>query len=262
MAVIAKVAVAGAEGRMGRAVVALARSTPAVELTGVFGRDEHRGRPLDDLILGTSADALAGCDVIIDFSTAPASARLAAQAAGIGRPGLVLGATGFSAEDDARVRAAAGTIPIVRSGNYSIGVNILAGLVEQTARRLDGTGWDIEIFEAHHRRKRDAPSGTAFLLAEAAARGRGVTLAEAVAGVREGAHAPRAPGTIGVSVMRGGGIVGEHRVVFAAEEEILTLSHSALDRRLFARGAIEAAIWLIGRDPGLYDMADVLGLRA
>jgi 4-hydroxy-tetrahydrodipicolinate reductase len=138
----------------------------------------------------------------------------------------------------------------------------LAGLVEETARRLAADGWDIEVFEAHHRRKVDAPSGTALMLGEAAARGRNVRLADVEARARDGITGARADGAIGFSVARGGGIVGEHSVTFAAEEEILTLSHSARDRALFARGALAAARWVASRPAGLYDMKDVLGFRA
>jgi 4-hydroxy-tetrahydrodipicolinate reductase len=174
----------------------------------------------------------------------------------------VIGSTGFSLEEEAAVRAASASIPMVKSGNFSIGVNVLAGLVEQTARRLGPDLWDIEIHEAHHRRKVDAPSGTALMLGEAAARGRGAPLAELAVHARHGITGLRASGSIGFSVSRGGGIVGEHAVTFAAEEESLTLSHRAHDRGLFARGAVEAAAWVVGRPAGLYDMLDVLGMRA
>jgi 4-hydroxy-tetrahydrodipicolinate reductase len=138
-------------------------------------------------------------------------------------------------------------------------VNVLAGLAEQAARRLGAEDWDIEILEAHHRRKRDAPSGTALLLGDAAATARGVDLATVARRSREGVGEPRARGEIGFASIRGGGIVGEHSVIFAAEEEVITLSHSARDRRLFARGALAAALWVRDREPGLYAMADVLG---
>jgi 4-hydroxy-tetrahydrodipicolinate reductase len=150
----------------------------------------------------------------------------------------------------------------VRSGNFSLGVNILIGLVEQAAHRLDARDWDIEITEAHHKKKIDAPSGTALMLGRAAADGRGVRLEEVEAPPRAGQTGPRRAGDIGFAVIRGGGIVGEHSVLFAAEDEVLTLSHSARDRGLFARGAVEAAVWAAGRPAGLYGMDDVLGLAA
>jgi 4-hydroxy-tetrahydrodipicolinate reductase len=202
---------------------------------------------------------LARCDVVIDFSTADASATLAARAAEAGRPALVIGSTGFDAGQRAAIERAAEHIPIVLSGNFSLGVNVLLGLARQAARALGPESFDIEVFEAHHKRKVDAPSGTALMLGEAAAEGRGSTLSELRAPVHEGVGEPRRAGTIGFSVLRGGGIVGEHTVVFAGEDEILTLSHSARDRSLFARGAVEAALWVVGRSPGLYDMQAVLG---
>ncbi len=178
-----------------------------------------------------------------------------------GGPALVIGSTGFSDAEIARVEAAAARIPILRAGNFSLGVNMLMGMVAQAARALPAESYDIEIFEAHHRRKVDAPSGTALMLGEAAAEGRGVGLAQMARRTRDGITGARPVGEIGFSVMRGGGIVGEHSVSFIAEDEILTFSHSARDRGLFARGAVEAAIWLAGKPAGAYDMQDVLGLK-
>jgi 4-hydroxy-tetrahydrodipicolinate reductase len=204
---------------------------------------------------------LARCDVVIDFSTAEASVALAERAAETGRPALVIGSTGLDAAQRAAIERAAARVPIVLSGNFSLGVNVLIGLVRQAARVLGPETFDIEVFEAHHRRKVDAPSGTALMLGEAAAAGRGATLAELRTPPYDGVGEPRGTGTIGFSVQRGGGIVGEHQVLFAGEDEILTLSHSARDRSLFARGAVEAALWVAGRPPGLYDMQDVLGFK-
>ena len=250
------VGVAGALGRMGRAVAASVATHPDLVLAARFDRPGAEDATLDSLDA-----ALAGCAVIIDFSTAVASSALASRAAARGGPALVIGSTGLSEADEAAIGAAALSIAIVKTGNFSVGVNVLAGLVEQAAARLGPEVWDIEVFEAHHRRKVDAPSGTALLLARAAARGRGEDLGRVKAAARHGLTGERAAGSIGFSVMRGGGIVGDHSVVFAAEDEILTLSHSARDRGLFARGAVEAALWLPGRAPGLYDMVDVLGFR-
>ena len=254
MAAPLRIGVAGALGRMGRAVTALVEVAPAVALAARFNRIEHEG-------LVSADEALAASDVIVDFTTAEASAALAERAAARGGPALIVGSTGFSPQQDAAVAEAARRIAIVKSGNFSLGVNVLAGLVEETARRLAADGWDIEVFEAHHRRKVDAPSGTALMLGEAAARGRNVRLADVEARARDGITGERAEGAIGFSVARGGGIVGEHSVTFAAEEEILTLSHSARDRALFARGALAAARWVAGRPAGLYDMMDVLGFK-
>ena len=260
MAEDVRIGVGGALGRMGRAVTAIVHGREGARLAGRFDRP---GAP-EDAAAESLADrpaVLAACDVIIDFSTGPATAALAEAASARGGPALVIGATGLTAAEDDAVRRAAEQVAIVRSGNYSVGVNVLAGLVEQAARRLPAEIWDIEVVEAHHRRKIDAPSGTALMLAEAAARGRGRPLADLALPPRDGVTGPRPQGAIGLAALRGGGIVGEHSVMFAAEEEIITLSHSARDRALFARGAVEAALWVAGRPPGLYDMIDVLGFR-
>ncbi|HYF22353.1 MAG TPA: 4-hydroxy-tetrahydrodipicolinate reductase [Caulobacteraceae bacterium] len=241
------IGIAGARGRMGRAVSQVLEQRDGSIVALRFDRGEEPD--------------LNHCDVVIDFTTPEASVALAERCAATGRPALVIGSTGFTPEQNAAVAEAASRLAIVKSGNFSLGVNTLIGLVEQAARKLSEQAWDVEVFEAHHRRKADAPSGTALMLGEAAARGRGEALEALRAGPREGITGPRQAGSIGFSVMRAGGIVGEHAVVFAAEDEILTLSHSARDRSLFARGAVEAALWAAGRAPGLYDMQDVLGFR-
>ena len=253
------IGIAGARGRMGRTVAAAVAARPGLALTALFDHVGTQGETVDGRALGGRDDALAGSDVIVDFTVGSASAELAALCAARGGPALVIGSTGFSEEDEAAVRAAAASIPIVKSGNFSLGVNVLVGLVGQAARALGGRDYDIEIFEAHHKRKIDAPSGTALMLGEAAAAGRRTALKEVQVRGRDGLTGPRKEGAIGFAVSRGGGVVGEHSVMFAAEDEILTLAHSARDRSLFARGAVEAAVWLTGRPPGLYDMQDVLG---
>jgi len=255
-----KVGVAGAAGRMGQAIIALIEQRPEIELAAAFGRPGAEGRPAGAIVLGERADA-AACDVVIDVSTAAAAADLAGWAAERGGPPLAIGATGWAPDEEAALAEAARRVAIVRAGNFSLGVNLLAGLVEAAARRLAAEDWDIEVFEAHHRRKTDAPSGTALMLGEAAARGRDVRLGDVEVRARDGLTGPRAAGAIGFSVMRAGGLVGEHAVVFAADAEILTLSHSARDRSLFAAGALRAARWAAAQPPGLYDMIDVLGLR-
>ncbi len=201
------------------------------------------------------------CDVVIDFSTADASLALAQTCAERGGPALVIGSTGFTPEQDAALQAAAEKVAIVRSGNFSLGVNILIGLVEHAALRLDARDWDIEVTEAHHRKKIDAPSGTALMLGEAAASGRGHDLSDLRSPPYDGITEPRRTGSIGFSSIRAGGIIGEHTVLFASDDEVLTLSHSAIDRSLFAKGAVAAAAWVRSRGPGLYDMQDVLGFR-
>jgi len=262
MTSVLKIGVGGALGRMGVAVTALVGSRDGAALFGRFDRPDAPRDEGSKVPLTTLGRVLETCEVIVDFSTGPATAALVEAAAARGGVALVIGATGLTDSEQASVTRASGRIAIVQSGNYSVGVNVLAGLVEQAARRLGPDIWDIEIVEAHHRRKVDAPSGTARLFADAAARGRGRTTANVLARPRDGITGPRPKGEIGMASLRGGGIVGEHSVVFAAEEEIITLSHSARDRGLFARGALEAAVWVAGKPPGLYDMVDVLGFRA
>jgi len=235
---------------MGQAVLKAIEVREGAHLQLAFGRP------------GPAPDDLAHVDVVIDFTSPEASVALATLCAANGGPALVLGATGFTPAQDAEIAAAAQTIAIVRSGNFSLGVNVLLGLVRQAARALPAQTYDIEITEAHHRRKVDAPSGTALMLGEAAAQARGVALDVEAIRARDGITGPRPVGGIGFSVVRGGGIVGEHSVLFAAEDELLTLSHSARDRGLFARGAVEAALWVATQPPGLYDMQDVLGFAA
>lgn len=249
-----KISVAGARGFMGRAIISVLEHEPGFEFIGGFGRKPGEG-------LVDRSYAIAEADVILDFTAGKAAADLAELCAREGKPSLVIGATGFDDDDLARIAAAARKIPIVRSGNFSIGVNLLAGLVARVSKILPADSWDIEILEAHHRRKVDAPSGTALMLGEAAAEGRGVPLSSVERRGRDGMAGERSIGEIGFAVMRGGGIVGEHSVAFAAADEVITLSHSALNRSMFARGAVCAARWLVGRGPGEYAMQDVLGLR-
>lgn len=204
--------------------------------------------------------ALAMADVAIDFTTPAASADLASLCAERGGPALVIGSTGFGTAELATIANAAKTIAIVRSGSFSLGLNMLVALVEKAARALGPDDWDAEIFEAHHRHKIDAPSGTALMLGQAVAGGRGIELDTVARRVRDGVTGACPAGEISFAVTRGGSIVGEHSVGFCAEGELVTLSHTAGDRVMFARGAIAAALWVAGRPPGQYDMRDVLGL--
>ncbi len=252
-----RIALAGALGRMGLALEAALEGRESLVLSAKFDRPGMTGPGLT-----TAEDALSQADVVIDFTTAEASTLLAERLATKGGPAMIIGATGFTEAQAARIALAAKTLPIVRTGNYSLGVNMLAGLVARASRALGAEAYDIEVFEAHHKRKVDAPSGTALMLGEAAAAGRGQTLSDVAVRGRDGMTGPRRTGDIGFSVLRGGGIVGDHSVIFAAEDEIITLSHSARDRSLFARGAVEAARWVAGQGPGEYDMQDVLGLKA
>ena len=239
--------ISGARGRMGRAVSQVLDAREDVVVAARFDRGETPGLNL--------------CDVIIDFSTPEASVDLARACAERGGPALVIGSTGLSPEQDAELEAAAEKIAIVRSGNFSLGLNILIGLVEHAAQRLDGRDWDIEVLETHHRRKVDAPSGTALMLGEAAANGRGRDLEDLKTAPYDGITGPREAGKIGFASLRAGGVIGEHTVLFGSDDELLTLSHSAIDRSLFAKGAVAAAAWVRNRRPGLYDMQDVLGFR-
>ncbi len=256
-----KIAIAGALGRMGQAVAKTLDGHALAAAIARFDRQDAEGDGLVDRF-----SALAEAQAVIDFTVPEASAELAEICADLGGqagggPAVIIGSTGFSPEQTARITAASQRVAIVRSGNYSLGVNMLLGLVKQAAAALPAAEWDIEVYEAHHKRKVDAPSGTALMLALAAAEGRDANLSEIIDEPREGVTGPRTPGNIGFSVVRGGGVVGEHKVMFAGEEEVLTLSHSAIDRGLFARGAIAAAVWAVGKPPGLYDMQDVLGFR-
>lgn len=251
-----RIAVAGALGRMGRQTVSAVEADTRLTLAARF----HRPGAAGEGLVGRD-EALALADVIIDFTTPAASAELAEACAVRGGPALVIGSTGFDCAELAAIAGAALRVAIVRSGSYSLGLNMLTGLVEQAARALGPGDCDIEIFEAHHRQKVDAPSGTALMLGEAAARGRGVDLDAVARRARDGITGARPQGEIGFSVMRGGSVVGEHSVSFLADGEVLTLAHSAQDRSMFARGAIAAALWVAGRPPGQYDMRDVLGLN-
>ena len=261
--------VVGAAGRMGRTLVRIISEMPGVTLAGAIEREgaAEIGRDAGDLAgvgangIAVTADALpvfAKADGVLDFTTPAATiayAELAAQA----RIVHVIGTTGLSADDNARIAAAARHAVIVKSGNMSLGVNLLAALVKQAARALDAS-FDIEVLEMHHRAKVDAPSGTALMLGRAAAEGRGIALDEHSVRARDGITGPRERGDIGFATLRGGSVIGEHSLVFAGDGETVTLSHSASDRALFARGALKAALWGRDKKPGLYAMSDVLGL--
>jgi 4-hydroxy-tetrahydrodipicolinate reductase len=266
-----RIGIVGCAGRMGRTNLCQVLETEGVTLAGGLERPGHPalGQDLGTLAglepVGLAAtddlDALlAASDVLIEFSTPEATLATTARAAERGCA-HVIGTTGLDAEQTRRLEAHAQRIPIVWAPNMSLGVNLLLGLVEQAAAALDA-GYDIEIVEMHHRHKVDAPSGTALALGRAAARGRQVALEQAAVRVRDGITGPREAGTIGFATLRGGDVVGDHRVVFAGLGERLELAHIATDRRIYARGAVHAARWTEGRAPGLYGMSDVLGLGA
>jgi 4-hydroxy-tetrahydrodipicolinate reductase len=265
-----RLVVAGAGGRMGRALIKAIAETPGVVLVGALERPgaaaigEDAGAlaglpPLGVAVADDPLPLLVDADGVVDFSTPAATVELAALAAQA-RIAHVIGTTGLSEADGARLEAAARHAPIVRSGNMSLGVNLLAGLVRLAAKAL-GEEFDIEIVEMHHRMKVDAPSGTALLLGEAAAEGRRIDLKTHSQRGRDGITGARKRGDIGFASLRGGGVIGDHSVIFAGDGERLTLTHQAEDRALFARGALKAALWARGRKPGLYGMADVLGLQ-
>ncbi len=243
-----QVAIFGASGRMGRAVVAAVEESSGAAVTGSTTSS------------GDPAAALRGADVAIEFALPQATAANLAACVAAKRP-IVIGTTGHDDAQRAQIAAAAREIAIVMAPNMSLGVNLLLKLVELTAGKLDAS-YDIEVFEAHHRNKKDAPSGTALALGAAAASGRGVKLSEVAEHARHGTGAGRAHGAIGFSVFRGGDVVGDHTVTFAGAGERIELTHRASDRMAFARGAVQAARWLVGRPPGLYSMQDVLATSA
>ncbi|HYG30222.1 MAG TPA: 4-hydroxy-tetrahydrodipicolinate reductase [Allosphingosinicella sp.] len=241
-----RIGIIGAAGRMGRAIAATLAETGVAQLAG--GADEG-----DDVV------ALArGSDVLVDFS-APAALEGNLAAAGAAEVGMVVGTTGLDAGHQRLIEAAAARIPVLQSANMSLGVNLLAHLVREAAARL-GPDWDVEIVEMHHRAKVDAPSGTALLLGRAAAQGRGVDLDAVSDRGRDGITGARAAGHIGFASLRGGSVAGDHQVILAAEGERIELGHRAESRAIFARGAVQAALWLASRPAGRYGMEDVLGL--
>ena len=263
------IVITGASGRMGQTLVRAVTESEKMHLIACVERSGHAwigrdvgeamgGAPLGVMVTDDPLEAFAKAQAVLDF-TAPAAsveyAALAAQARAV----HVLGTTGLEAEHLRKIDLAAHHAVIVRAGNMSLGVNLLVKLAERIAAALDAD-WDIEVVEAHHRRKVDAPSGTALMLGAAAARGRGVTLETAKVSGRDGITGARDRGSIGFSAIRGGDIVGEHEVIFAADGERIVLRHIATDRALFARGALKAALWGQGQKPGHYDMMDVRGL--
>ena len=264
-----RLVVAGAAGRMGRAVIQAIAETDDVVLAGaldapgggVIGHDSGELAGLGRNGIAVSADAptlFAAADGVIDFTIPAATVALTEQSSACGLV-HVIGTTGFTPADEKAIAAAAARACIVKSGNMSLGVNLLAALVKRVARTLDDE-FDIEIVEMHHNRKIDAPSGTALLLGAAAAAGRDVDLGAHSVRARDGHTGARKRGDIGFAALRGGTVVGEHSVIFAGPHERIVLAHKADDRMIFARGAIKAALWARGRGAGLYGMADVLAL--
>lgn len=261
--------VAGAGGRMGRTLIKAIADTDGVMLAGaveaadsaIIGEDAGELAGLGANGISVTADPaplLATADGLIDF-TIPAATVAFAEL--LSKSGLVhiIGTTGLSSEDEKLIAIAAQRTIVVKSGNMSLGVNLLAALVKRVAKTLDQE-FDIEVLEMHHNKKIDAPSGTALLLGRAAAEGRGVDLGRRSVRVRDGHTGARRAGDIGFAALRGGTVVGDHTVIFAGPAERIELAHKAEDRMIFARGAVKAALWAKGQKPGLYSMADVLGL--
>lgn len=263
-----RMAVAGAAGRMGRALIRTIHDTDGAVLAGALEAAESPALDKDAGILAglealgvaVSADAaaaIAHCDVLVDFTKPKVSADLAELAARA-EIAHVIGTTGFLEEEEERINAAAKTIPILKSGNMSVGICVLSVLVKQAAAVLPD--FDIEIVEMHHNKKADAPSGTALMLGRAAAEGRGVALEDHMARGRDGLTGPRNEGEIGFAALRGGTVVGEHSVILAGAHERIVLTHISEDRGILAKGGVRAALWLHGQKPGLYGVADMLGL--
>ncbi|MFA5581362.1 MAG: 4-hydroxy-tetrahydrodipicolinate reductase [Paracoccaceae bacterium] len=263
------IVITGASGRMGQMLIRQVLGSDACRLVGVLERPGHDwiGRDIGVAMGGAErgltvsddpVECFARAQAVLDF-TAPAATVAFAELAAQARAVHVIGTTGFDDGDLARLKAAARHAVIVRAGNMSLGVNLLVRMTQMVAQALDAD-YDIEVIEAHHNQKVDAPSGTALMLGEAAAAGRGISLAEVRDSGRDGITGARKRGDIGFSAIRGGDIVGEHDVLFAGPGERIVLRHVASDRSLFAKGALRAALWGQGKAPGEYDMMDVLGL--
>ncbi|GFE66307.1 4-hydroxy-tetrahydrodipicolinate reductase [Litoreibacter roseus] len=263
------VVITGASGRMGRMLIDTVRASSKAKLVGVTERYGHDwvGQDLGEALGGTTwdvpvvsdpIDVVKDAQAIIDFTT-PAATMALSELAAQARAVHVIGTTGLDDNHLEKIATAARHAPIIRAGNMSLGVNLLVQLTRKVAEALD-EDFDIEIVEAHHRHKVDAPSGTALMLGEAAADGRGVSLSDVSDRGRDGITGARRTGDIGFTAIRGGDVVGEHDVIFAADGERVVLRHLATDRGIFARGALKAALWGQTQGPGEYDMMDVLGL--
>lgn len=263
MAEPVRVVLSGATGRMGTTLARMIADDPGLALVGGIGRIPESGCDIGCPVVETPETAgawLREADVVVDFS-APELLRRLLEMHGdaLAGTGLVVGTTGLMPEEEALLARAAERGPVLQAANFSVGVNLLVALAEQAASVL-GDDYDVEIVEAHHRRKADAPSGTALALGEAVARGRGVELADVRVDGRSGRPGERPRGEVGFHSLRGGDVVGEHRVMLIGERERIELAHLAQDRALFAEGALRAAQWIAGKAPGRYTMRDVLGV--
>ena len=264
------IGVLGADGRMGGAIIRALEAETRAQLTAAvtaetsphIGKDAAQVAGLKDCGIKLSSDihaALEACDVLIDFSHPKAAIDAALAMHNTRCHTFVTGTTGYTEPEEKALLAAGDSITLLKSGNFSLGVNMLEALVELATDKLRA-GWDIEILEMHHKHKVDAPSGTALMLGEAAAKGRGVSLKNTQVLSREGRGDARVEGQIGFAALRGGGVIGAHEVRIASQLEMITLSHDAFDRSVFASGAVTAALWAADKPKGLYDMKDVLGL--
>jgi 4-hydroxy-tetrahydrodipicolinate reductase len=255
-----RIAIAGIAGRMGQALVRSAGDGFSIAGGSERAGSDALGAAPGGWTVSDSANKAAqSADVWIDFTTPDASLEALELLKLTKVKAAIIGTTGLSPQQEQQVAAHANRIAIVRDRNFSLGVNLMIGLVEQVSARLKAD-WDIEISEGHHRRKVDAPSGTALMIGEAAARGRGAPLSELRAPPHDGQTGPRKEGSIAFSVIRGGGIIGDHEAAFISDEEVLSIGHRALDRAIFAKGALAAAKWAVDQKPGLYSMRDVLSL--
>ena len=255
-----RIGVVGVAGRMGRLIVEAALAA-GHSVSGGTERPESGNTIPDGVTPFPDMAALAAAsDAVIDFTHADAVPGHAAALAA-GGAAWVLGTTGLSPDDDAAVLRAAQSTAVVQSPSFAPGITLLLSLAEKLGAALSGSDYDAEILEMHHRHKVDAPSGTAVALGRAVARGRGVALPDVMVAARDGHTGPREPGAIGFATLRGGSVVGEHTILFAGGSEHIALTHRALDRSMFAAGAVRAAVWAVGRPAGLYSMADVMGMR-
>lgn len=262
-----RLVICGVRGRMGQTVARLVAAADDVELVGGVDRDALTGVAArefgcPEIVEASAAQRVVeGADVVIDFS-APEALRTLVERAGRALDGraLVVGTTGLGADEERLLGELSSRCAVLTAANFSIGVNLLLALVERAAGALRADVWDVEIVEAHHNRKVDAPSGTALALAEAVVRGRGASLEDVRRDGRSGNTGARPRGELGLHAVRGGGVIGDHSVMFISERERVELGHQALDRSLFAEGALAAARWMRGRPPGRYTMAQVLGL--
>ncbi len=257
-----RIAIAGAAGRMGQALV----PAPSESEFSVVGASERPGSPHDGrelapgvAIADAANKAALTADVWLDFTTPEATLSALDLIKSTNVKAAIVGTTGLAPMHEQKIAEHAKRIAIVKSGNFSLGVNLLMGLIEQASARLRD-GWDVEISETHHRRKVDAPSGTALMMGESAARSRGAGLGDLRAPPHDGQTGPRKEGSIAFAVTRGGDVIGDHEIKFISDEEIVSIGHRALNRALFAKGALHAARWAVAQKPGLYSMRDVLAL--